>query len=238
MPASQDLLFGRLAVEMRFCTAEQVERCAAIQAQSERPMPLGRQLVQEGYLTEDQHSKVLARQRENMRRPDPASHAPKGDLLFGRLVVREKMATEEQVNACLRDQAKTGERRTLGEVMIARKILTPAQVESLLSLQSKTIMRCGRCAISLTVHSTSKNPRKVACPRCKGPLEAVGRSGDTKADGELETSIRNRAIPDPAPAPSSGALPAACRICTHEFVGSVDADGRAECLSCHVRFVL
>lgn len=239
MPASNDLLFGKLAVELRYCTAEQVERCIALQAASERPLPLGRQLVNEGYLTEDQHSKVLARQRENMLRPDPASHAPKGDLLFGRIVVREQMATQDQVNACLREQAKLGERRTLGEIMIARRILTPAQVESLLSLQSKSLMRCGRCALSLTVHSTSRNPKKVACPRCRGPLEAVGGSaGDTAADGEMETSVRNRALKDPPAKAPHGKAPPVCRICDHPFVGSVGADGRAECLTCHVRFVI
>ncbi|HYE98623.1 MAG TPA: hypothetical protein VEJ18_06910 [Planctomycetota bacterium] len=233
MPASNDLLFGKLAVEMRFCTAEQVERCVAIQSALTNPLPLGRHLVEEGYLTEDQHSKVLERQRQNLVRAEPASRVSKGDLLFGRLAVKEFLATEEEVNACVREQARSGDRRTLGEVMIARGILTTAEVEWLLSRQSKTIMRCAPCSITLTVHSTSKNPKKVACPRCKGPLAAVQSGEGTASDGEMETSVRHRPVPD---GPKYGSAPV-CRICEHPFIGPVGADGRVECQSCHVRFV-
>lgn len=234
MPASQDLLFGKLAVDMRFCTAEQVDRCVAIQSTSKSPMPLGRHLVEEGFLTEDQHSKVLERQRQNLIRVEPASRGSKGDLLFGRLAVKEFLATEEEVNACVREQAQGGDRRTLGEVMVARGILTPAEVEWLLSRQSKTIMHCALCSITLTVHSTSKNPKKATCPRCKGQLKPVPPdAGTTAADGELETSVRNRPIPD---GPKYGPSPV-CRICEHPFIGPAGHDGRVECLSCHVRFV-
>src|SRR5688572_19864967 len=171
MPADQDLLYGRIAVELGFCTEKQVEHCLQLQNASSAPMSLGHHLVREGFLTEDQHSKVIERQRRNLSYKAPGAAVPKSELLFGRLAIREGFATEEQVNAALREQGRPGERRTLGEVLKARGVLSHAQVTQLLSRQSKWVMRCPKCAVSFTVHSTSKSPTKAACPRCKGLLQ-------------------------------------------------------------------
>jgi hypothetical protein len=233
MPADQDLLFGRIAVDLGFCTAAQVDACLAIQATSGRPMSLGHHLVQEGHLTEDQHSQVLERQRRNLGRPDPASRAPKEDVLFGRLVVREGLASQEQVNAALREQGRPGDRRTLGEVLLARGVLTREQVKQVLGMQSKWVMRCRRCSITLTVHSTSRNPSKVVCPRCKGPLEPESaRMAPPATEAEIETSTRHPLPSRPKADPGGN-----CRVCNHNVVSMPASDGRVECLACRVRFV-
>jgi hypothetical protein len=229
MPAEQDVVFARIAIELKYCGAEQVESCLAIQASSDRPMSLGHHLVQEGHLTEIQHSAVLEKQRRDLRRVDPVQSSPKGDLLFGRLIVREGFATEEEVAAALREQAQTGDRRSLGEVLIARGVLETRQVEWILGQQSKWVMRCPRCDVSLTVHSTSRNPRKAACPRCGVALEP-GPAKSESTEGEYDTSSTLR------PPPPSGSGGQACRICDHPFLSEPGPDGRVECLSCRVRF--
>ena len=230
MPANQDLLFGRIAVELGFCSAKAVEACLKKQSTSERPMSLGHHLVQEGHLTEEQHSKVLEQQRRNFQRKDPVTRTSTGDVLFGRLVVKEGFATEEQVNAALREQGQNGDRRTLGEVLIARGALNAAEVEWILKQQCKWIMRCPRCATEFTVHSSSRNPRKAACPRCAAALEPVQQATGSTA-GEIETSMMLR--PPPKASDKSGE----CRICRHTVVSMPEPDGRVECMKCHVRFV-
>ncbi len=231
MPAAKDLLFGKIAVALRFCSAAQVDAALAIQSAADRPMPLGRHLVEEGYLTEDQHAQVLERQRRNLARPDTATQTPKSDVLFGRLAVREGLATEEQVNAALREQGKDGDRRSLGEILQTQGVLKAAEVAWLLGRQSKWVMRCPACKITLTVHSSSKTPTKAACPRCGIALEAATPAAATESKGEVDTSVRMGPPPRRAEGASSG-----CRICEHPFVGEPGSDGRVECLSCRVRF--
>lgn len=232
MPAAQDLLYGKIAVQLGFCSEKAVEACLALQAKSDRPMSLGHHLVHEGHLTETQHSKILEHQRRNLARRNPDTRQSKGDVLFGRLVVREGFATEEQVNAALREQGQNGDRRTLGEVLMARSVLNAQEVEWILKQQSKWIMWCARCVMSFTVHSSSKNPQKAACPRCKAPLEPVERVTESSGTaGEVDTSLMRR--PPPPASEGSGV----CKVCKHTVVSMPDGDGWVECLKCRTRFV-
>lgn len=65
------------------------------------------------------------------------------DLLFGRVALREKMVTREQLFDCL--AAKERNPGTpLGEVMIRRRVLTAAQVRNLLELQTALIQEARR----------------------------------------------------------------------------------------------
>lgn len=229
MAVEQDVVFAKIAVELGYCASHQVEACLAIQARSDRPMSLGHHLVQEGHLTEAQHSAVLEKQRRALKRLDPVQSSPKADLLFGRLIVREGFATEEEVAAALREQGQTGDRRSLGEILISRGVLEPRHVEWILGQQSKWVMRCPRCAVSLTVHSSSRNPRKAACPRCGVALEP-GEPKAESTEGEVDTAILR--LPPPLAAEGGKA----CRICDHPFVSPPGPDGRVECLSCRVKF--
>jgi hypothetical protein len=114
VPADGDLLFGKLAVSRGYCAQESIEWCVAIQETSKDRLHLGRILVNEGYLTEEQHSEILALQRKNLSAVDPVAKKSKESVLFGKLVVREGLLSSEAVNACLADQAKSGEKRSLG----------------------------------------------------------------------------------------------------------------------------
>lgn len=241
MPSDSDLLFGKIAIELTFCTEAQVERCVGIQAKSQSGQALGRYLVDEGFLTEDQHAKVLEVQRRRMLRKDPITQSSKEEILFGRLAVREGLLSVEQMNACLRLQGRPGEKRTLGEILVAQKLLTPEQVKSLLARQSKRIMSCPNCQVSFTVHSISRD-KKLTCPRCKGPLLEGKPSDSVRTDGELKTesawrTLIQAATEDPASRLAAGSSAAHCRICKHPSVGPLGSDGRVECLSCHVRFI-
>ena len=239
MPSDPDVLLGEIAVELRFCTEEQVRRCRELQARSGEPIPLGHRLVQEGYLTQEQHSKVLQVQRARKLQADAAASAAREGALFGRLAVREGMVLQEQLDACLRLKGRAGERRTLGEIMVAEGILTKEQVKDLLSRQSKKIMSCAACKVSFTVHTLSPD-KPIFCPRCKAPLLS-GKPGDSlRTDAELQSDsairVRGRAAPASPPSSPTAKSPP-CRICEHPFVGDVAEDGRVECLSCRSRFV-
>jgi hypothetical protein len=229
VPAEHDLLFGRIAIELGFCVAAQIEDCLVIQAQTDDGMSLGHHLVREGYLTEDQHSKVLERQRLVLHRKRRPPALSKDDLLFGRMAVREGLATVEQVKAALKEQAKKRDGKGIGEVLKAQGVLSAAEVEWILGRQLKWVMNCPTCFTTFTVRSTSRTPSKAQCPRCKVPLRPQERKSDSFAEAEVDTSVRQ-----PLPRAASGGP--TCRICGHAKVSAPGKDGRVECLSCRVRF--
>ena len=233
MPSDSDLLCGRIAIELGFCTSEQVEHCLQVQASSKTPMPLGRHLVEEAVLSEDQHSKVLEVQRRRMHKFDPVVNASKEDVLFGTLAVKEGVVTRDQLNACLRLQGRPGEKRSLGEIMAAQKLMTSGQVKALLAKQSKRIMSCAACNVSFTVHTITRG-KTVPCPRCRNPLEEGKASDSVRTDAELQSESVVRGLHKVMAPGSSGAV---CRMCGRASVGPVASDGRVECPACHARFV-
>ncbi len=242
MPADNDLLFGKIAVEMKLCTSAEVAKCIEIQGRSTAPMPLGRHLVSEGFITEDGHSKILAVQRARMRRVDPATNRSKQDILFGKVAVKEGLLTEEQVNSCLRIQGQPGERRTLGEIMVAQKLLSARQVKELLGRQWKSIMHCGPCRLSFTVTSISKGKR-INCPKCKGSLHDGKPTDSLRTDGEVQSEstarLRQAAVQakDPGASSSVREVKGSCPFCGQVTIRRTSSDGRVDCLGCGVRYV-
>lgn len=247
MPSDGDLLFGKLAVGMGFCTQEAVEGCLLVQSGSPDRIPLGRVLVDEGYLTEAQHSEILAAQRRNMNAIDPLLKKQRESVLFGKLAVREGLLSAVQANECLAAQAKASDGRSLGEIMVQKGYLTSAQVRELLAKQQKRIMHCEACQLSFTVLSISQGKKIVACPRCKGPLRD-GKPSDTSpgTDAEFATQVfmaTKHEIPASA-RNDSRILPAKgekvttrCVVCDQKLRGFLDSTGRLRCPTCHSTFV-
>lgn len=241
MAADQDLLFGRIAVHRQFCTQAQLDEALAVQARSRDPIPLGHILRDEGYISEDQHSQVLAIQRQNLSAVDPVSKASRESTLLGRLAVREKFMTEANVNACLRLQGREGEKRSIGEIMVAQGHLRPEQLQQLLSMQHKWIMSCAPCRLSFTVLSIARS-KKILCPRCKAPLQE-GKPGDSvRTDADLETSVsielKKAAAKKASPVGSSSVrlVKMTCPMCSTPFAEPVDTKGRVDCPRCRSSF--
>jgi DNA-directed RNA polymerase subunit RPC12/RpoP len=247
VPASGELLFGKIAVTRQFCSQAQVDECARLQLQMQsphRPAPrLGEILLDKGYLSPEQHGKVLAMQRQNLDFVDPLVKKRKESFLFGKLAVREGLATQEEVHECLALQAQAGEKRSLGEIMVEKTYLTSVQVKGLLGRQLKRIMACGSCRLSFTVLSLSQGKR-IDCPRCKGPLEEGRPTDSTRTDAEFATQVfravkagipiaktDTRIIPAPA-----NKIKVTCVICDAPFEAPLDTTGRVRCPQCHTTF--
>jgi protein-arginine kinase activator protein McsA len=241
--ADQDLLFGRIALNRKYCTQAQLDEGVAIQARSRDRLPLGQILLGEGYITQDQHSEILAIQRRNLAVVDPVQKLSKESLLLGKLALRDKLMSERDVNLCLRLQAKEGEKRSIGELMVEQGFLTPKQLDLLLAKQQKRIMSCPACKLSFTVLSISKN-KLVPCPRCKGALRDGKASESVRTDAQLDTSVARRMKKESAPPPAPQTSPSSsvrmvkmtCPICAKVFHEPVDSKGRVDCPSCFSSF--
>lgn len=236
MGADQDLLFGRIAINKKYCTQDQLDKCLALQANSRDRVPLGQILRSEGYITDPQHSEILALQRKNFGAMDPVAKASKESLLTGRLAVKMKLMSEADVNTCLRMQAKAGEKRTIGEIMVEQGFLTAPQLKSILAQQRKRIMSCATCKLSFTVLSSTQ-AQGVKCPRCKGPLLEGKPSDSVRTDAHLQTSTSHRiqkesAKPQPGPSSSVRMVKMTCPMCSKPFCEPVDSKGRVDCPNC------
>jgi protein-arginine kinase activator protein McsA len=247
VPASGELLFGKIAVLQNLCSQAQVDECARLQLQMQsphQPAPkLGELLVEKGYLTRSQADEVLVIQRRNLDLVDPMVKKRKEAVLFGRLAVREGLTTQEELHECLALQAQPGERRTLGEIMVGRGYLTSVQVTELLGRQLKRIMSCPACRLSFTVLTLSEGKR-VDCPKCRGPLQDGKPSDSTRTDAEFATQVL-RAVKAGLPVPKtdsrvipspSSRIRVVCVICDSAFQAPLDATGRVRCPECHSTF--
>lgn len=244
MGADQDLLFGKIAVARNYCTQDQVDKCLILQANSRDRIPLGQLLRTEGYISDDQHSKILQLQRKQLSAPDPVHNVSKEAILLGKLAVRMNLISEDDLNSCLRLQAQPGEKRTIGEILVAMRFLKPEQVKALLSRQKKKIMSCESCGLSFTVLTTSRN-KFIACPKCKGVLREGKSSDSVRTDADLETSTANqiRKSAKKAPPQENSSLSSSvkmvtmtCPMCAKPFCEPVDSKGRVDCPHCMSSF--
>lgn len=248
MGADLDLFFGTIALQRNYCTQDQIDKAVSLQSEGKDRVPLGQILLSEGFITQEQHSEILAIQRINLSAIDPVHKASKESILLGKLALRDRLMTEEQVNACLQIQARATEKRTLGEIMIQKGYLTPKQLKSLLAKQSKKIMSCATCKLSFTVFTISPG-KAVLCPRCRTPLGEGKPTESVTTDAHLDTTmvrlVRQENTPPPPPAQAKDKAKGdtsirmvrmKCPMCEKPFQEPVDSKGRVDCPFCHSSF--
>lgn len=152
------------------------------------------------------------------------------DLLLGKLAVREKVCTQQQVDECLQIQSMTGSTAPLGDLLQFKGYLTATQLKDLLSKQHKKLMTCPPCRLSFTVLTLSDG-KMARCPKCKGPLAESGPEGPTRTDAEFATGRIQGMLPQLGPR-----VPHVCIICEECFEEAVDSAGRVRCPGCRSTF--
>jgi protein-arginine kinase activator protein McsA len=247
VPASGDLLFGKIALTEKFCTQAQVDECTRLQLQLQsphQPAPrLGDLLLEKGYLSAEQHAKVLQIQQQNLDLVDPLVKKRKESVLFGKLAIKQGLVTADEVNQCLRLQAEPGETRSLGEILVAKGFLTAIQVKEILNKQFKKLMSCPSCKLSFTVLTLSEGKR-IDCPKCKGPLQEGKPSDSTRTDAEFATQVMRSVkaglppvgTPAPVKGPTEKRKKCECVVCDHAFEAALDSSGRVQCPNCYATF--
>jgi hypothetical protein len=247
VPASGELLFGKIALGEGFCTQAQIDECTRLQLQLQsphQPAPrLGDLLLEKGYLTPEQHAKILEIQKQNLDLVDPLIKKRKEAVLFGKLAVKQGLVTPDEVHQCLRLQAEPGETRSLGEILVAKGFLTAIQVKEILNKQLKKIMSCPACKLSFTVLTLSEGKR-IDCPKCKGPLKDGKSTESTRTDAEFATQVMRSVqaglppvgTPKPTRGPTLMRKKFTCVICDHQFEAAPDASGRVQCVNCYTTF--
>lgn len=246
MPSNADLLLGKIAVKLRYLTEEQLREAIRIQSAQSPPRPLGEILVEQKFLTPEQLRTALEIQRRKLEAVDPRLREKKNAVLFGKIAVKMGLATEAQVNECLRIQETEGAQgRSLGEIMVEKGYLTREQLHKILAAQQKILMRCPKCSLTFNVLST-RGGAGAKCPRCKGPLEKVqpaSRRIPIAPDAEFGTMIARAADLHGRPQPpadkhatTARMIRTSCVICGETFTDAPDETGRVSCPKCHSSF--
>ncbi|MFA5793508.1 MAG: hypothetical protein WC980_00350 [Candidatus Brocadiia bacterium] len=65
--------------------------------------------------------------------------AQKDDLIFGDIAIRSKMVSQEQIAECVKFQRNLKEWRALGQILLEKNYITPAQHQTLVDLQKRSI---------------------------------------------------------------------------------------------------
>lgn len=183
-----EILFGKLAIKNSFITESQLEKALQDQDFYTPGTPLGEILVDKGFITRDQLSRLLEAQKKNLDKKDRylKDHSRK-DTLFGKIAIRLGFIDDAQLNWCLRAQGKDvekGVRKRLGTYLIEHGFLSHEQVKKILREQDRGLMECPDCDRRYNI--IGFNPEKTyTCSRCGVALYRVGQE-ESDADAEIE----------------------------------------------------
>ena len=166
-----DLLIGKIALREGLITREQLFDC--LQAQERNPSKsIGSIMVARGYLRHEDVERLVGIQKNAFEGPpggDPAVR--RRSVLLGRILVDRGLATEYQLNECLRLQGRMTEMAIhpipqLGEILIRRGYVDKDALETALQLQNLQLYTCPDCGGAIEIAGTAPGREDVTCKAC------------------------------------------------------------------------
>ena len=201
--SSPALLFGDIAIESGFLTPEQVDEAVRAQLDGDDPLPLGEILLRQGQLEPEKLRKVLEMQAERLRASAETTILNLGESLFGRKAIEMGLASEEAVDAAVREQTLRrgkGEQIRLGQILVDHDTLSPDQVREILQRQNREVLFCPACYSQYNILGfdpgwtfpcqSCKTELKVPTPN-EDPFQTTSRFGTPHEgidDGTEETT--------------------------------------------------
>jgi len=192
MPGSDStVLVRKIALDAKLVTDEQVQKAIAHRTRTNSRLPLAEILLQLGFIDGSQFKSLMTLQQTARK----GSEEMEESRLFGKLVLTRGLATPEQVEKCLREQARLadiGDYKNLGEIMVGDGVVTSSQVKNLLEERNQVIMFCAKCSTRFNV--LKEWASRSRCPECGDTLAmeksaavgVVATLGTQKADvGDL-----------------------------------------------------
>ncbi len=184
--ASDEFLFGKLALKMGYVTTEQLQRMVDHQhAQGSEPKKLGELLLEHDVMTAEEVEHVLHCQDVLLSKPHPRRPANVRESLLGRMAVKYGYLTESQLNRCVRMQELRrggGSDDRLGQVLVDQEHLTEEDIVLLLKMQHQDIARCPHC--ERMYNTTRRTGQTVTCPYCGTFLEVQKHPDSIEVDGD------------------------------------------------------
>jgi hypothetical protein len=177
MATKADFLIGKIALREGFLTQEQLYDCVMFQERSPSK-PLGAIMVNRGYINQDQLGKILQIQRSALDDVGEGAKTSRKTLLLGKVLVEKGLASEYQVNECLRLQARMVELGIkpiphLGEIMLKRGYINQDRLQTALMLQSSEFYTCLECGSPIDFNEINSGGESYTCRQCHTQLPAL-----------------------------------------------------------------
>jgi hypothetical protein len=142
MPSRTDLLLGQIALEKGFISQDQLDECLRLQEKQPQWKQLGMILLDRQFISEEDLDIALEIQRKSLEKNIDNTELKLKDVLFGRIVVSNRLATQGQVNECLREQERIermGMFLRLGEIMVRKGYILEDNMNQILSYQNEKL---------------------------------------------------------------------------------------------------
>ncbi len=167
-------LFRRIAVYNNYISKAQLEECLREQQDCGGKRPLSEILQEKGYLAEEQLASILDVRRKKLRKYlRSPKEAQESDRTFGQIALNEGLVDLEQLEDALLEQerlARLNLRFRVGEILVAKKILSAEDVLAVLSKQGKRILVCPACESHFNVAEFEESA-SYRCAKCEERLE-------------------------------------------------------------------
>jgi len=163
-----------LAVAKKMVDRGTADRMLHLLEVRDSQVSVGELLLSLGHITAEQFKELMAAHHASAL---PTETAINESQLFGEAVISRGLATPDQVNEALREQAELagkGTFKNLGELLIVKQVLTSEQVKGLIHEQDQVIMVCPDCGEKYNVLKQWKATAK--CPTDASPLTDIQKS--------------------------------------------------------------
>ena len=129
------LLFGRLCLKAKLFTAKELRQAVTKQFNDQKDGKkklFGEVCIELGLITEEQRDEILKKQASEEIHPEAT--------VFGQLAILNGFVTKEHVAKALeiqKEKRSNGDKKRIGEILYAEKLMAPIQVRSILKAQHR-----------------------------------------------------------------------------------------------------
>ncbi|MBI3267452.1 MAG: protein kinase [Planctomycetes bacterium] len=184
MPAPNDALLGKIALQQGLITRDQLVECLRLQEIESQSLPphrlrsLGAILIEHRYVSEENLKKLFSTHNRCAQEGATSCNDFRSseELRLGKVLVSLGIAGARQIDECLRMQAERvredGSVPRLGELLVERGYCTEAEVQQALEGQRRVALACTGCGARATVNGYDAK-RLYPCRSCGSELKPV-----------------------------------------------------------------
>ncbi|HVE13943.1 MAG TPA: hypothetical protein VNI01_11150, partial [Elusimicrobiota bacterium] len=189
MSTTTDGMVGKLALQKGKISADQLKDCLSEQTAFQKAghkRPLGVIMVSRGLMTDADLLDLLEEQKRVLAERSNYGQIRKEDFLFGQILLKQGVATSDEINEALRLQAEAAERGEtaiprLGQILIEMGVTEEKEIQRTLKLQYKTLYECPGCTLKYNLVDASEN-KQYRCKKCDAVLDAKPPGTGIRAD--------------------------------------------------------
>jgi hypothetical protein len=178
MVHDEEILFGKIALDLGYLDSHQLAECLAEQDTTPPPHLLGTIMLRRGLIDRNRLRELLEIQKQLRNKPAVAPDERQSDIRFGYLAIENGFMSQKEVIESVKEQTRLARNQhlffRLGEVCVHLGHLEKRQVDEILEFQQHGITRCHVCHQAADVKNISSG-KTFSCPTCENPMRVPNR---------------------------------------------------------------